>query len=410
MLIKDKHQESAVRNLINPPRKISVLTGGPGRGKTTMLKQILEALQGTNKSMFGMNVLLCCPTGKGAKQMQAAIPHSEPMTIHRMLGCQGPGEWTYNENNRIFGVDCVVCDEASMVGSRLLSRIIDGIDEKAKIILVGDADQLPPVPAGSPFHDICARIKDPRVVNRLIVNFRQAEGSLIADAADKILNKKSIKFGIPGQHALGGSREDDLFFREIEDKELIPDEVFQLCKGWAAKGEDYQILSPQHSGIAGVENLNKYLQEKLNPASPKKRQKKVSAFLTLRTGDKVINKKNNYKLGIFNGFVGHIVRIDSEGILIDFDGEKVMIEEQADLRQIKLAYCLTIHASQGSEYQNGVVICHSSHYFMLSNSLIYVAVSRFKNKLYVVGNKKGLNRAIKNKKSNERQTYLSDVL
>jgi exodeoxyribonuclease V alpha subunit len=403
MFIKDKHQENAIKNLIHPVRKISVLTGGPGRGKTTILKQMLESLQ-------GMKVLLCCPTGKGAKQMQAAIPGSEPMTIHRMLGCQGQGEWTYNENNRIFGVDRVICDEASMVGSELLALIINGVDERAKIILVGDADQLPPVPAGSPFHDICAKIKDPRIVNRLIINYRQASGSLMADAADRILNKKPIKFGIPGQRSLGGSRKDDLFFREIEDKDLIPDEVFTLCKGWAAKGEDYQILSPQHSGVCGVENLNQYLQEKLNPAESEKRQKKVSAFLTLRVGDKVINKKNNYKLNIFNGFVGHIVRIDSSGVLINFDGDQVLIEKQSDLRNIKLAYCLTIHASQGSEYQNGIVVMHSSHYFMLSNSLLYVAISRFKNKLYVIGNRKGINRAIKNKQSDHRQTYLNDVL
>ncbi len=401
-MIYDQHQQSAIENLIKLKNKISILRGTPGVGKTHTLKMIIDKLP-------DKNILLCANTGKAAKVMQEAIPNSKAQTIHRLLGCCGPGEWTYNENNRL-QADVVICDESSMIHSKLLARIIDGISEDAKIILVGDSNQLPPVAAGNPFGDICSNIKNPTIVNTLYTNFRQAEGSLIADAADKILNKKPIKFGIPGQHALGGSREDDLFFREIEDKELIPDDVFQLCKGWAAAGEDYQILSPQHSGVCGVENLNKYLQKKLNPASPKKQQKKVSAFLTLRTGDKVINKKNNYKLGIFNGFVGHIVRIDSEGILIDFDGEKVMIEEQADLRQIKLAYCLTIHASQGSEYQNGVVIIHSSHYFMLSNSLIYVAVSRFKNRLYVVGNKKGIKRAIKNKKSNERQTYLSDVL
>jgi len=401
----DKHQTTAINNIYSSDKKIIVLTGGPGRGKTTILKELIH--------LFGnKKIYLTAPTGKAAKVMEEALNGicliNQPMTIHRLLGCQGPGVWHHDENNRL-DADIVICDEASMVGSELLARIINGVSENAKLVLVGDADQLPPVPPGCPFRDLCDT-DNKSIINKLIVNFRQAEGSLIADACDRVKKRKQILFGRYGQKTLGGTRYDDLFFKGIEDKELIPDIVLDTCRQWADIGMDYQVLSPQHSGVCGVENINKFMQLKLNPAGMGRREYVASAFLTLRVGDKVINKKNNYKLDIFNGYVGRIIKISDDGIVINFDGQEVMLSDRADIKNLRLAYCLTIHSSQGSEYANGVILMHSSHYFMLSNSLLYVALSRFKERLTVIGNKKGLNRAIKNVKSNNRQTYLGDVL
>lgn len=405
-MLYDEYQEAAIKNIINSDKKIQVLTGGPGRGKTFIIKELI--------SLFDNEIIyLCAPTGKAGRVMEEALSAiqlvNKPSTIHRMLGCMGLDAWTYNEDNRL-EADIIIVDESSMVGSLLLARIINSVSEDARIILVGDADQLPPVPAGAPFLDIC-RQNGKQLVSRLVVNFRQREGSLIADATDRILNRKQILFGQYGKHTLGGGREDDLFFHDLEDKNLIPERALDLCFDWAKDGKEYQILAPQHSGFCGVENINIFMQEKLNPAEKGKREYAVSNFLTLRVGDKVINKKNNYKLDIFNGYVGIIKKISVEGeITVDFDGQTVKIVDKGDIKNLRLAYCLTIHSSQGSEYKNGIVIIHSSHYFMLSNSLLYVAVSRFKECLYIVGNKKGLARAIKNVKSNERNTYLKDIL
>ena len=398
----DEHQTAAINNIYSNDQKIVVLTGGPGRGKTTILKELIY--------MFGKKkIYLCCPTGKGAKVMAEALNGvvilNNPMTIHRMLGCQGPGAWLYDENNKL-DADVVVCDEASMVGSELLSRIICGVSDSAKIILIGDADQLPPVPPGCPFRDMC----DGDNVNRLIKNFRQAEGSLIADACDRVRKRKQILFGKYGNKTLSGTRYDDLFFKNIEDKELVPNTVYNTCRQWADIGRDFQVLSPQHSGPCGVENINKFLQLKLNPANKDKNEYVVSNFLTLRVGDKVINKKNNYKLDIFNGFVGRIINIYGQEISVDFDGQMVVLTDRSDIKHLKLAYCLTIHSSQGSEYKYGIIIIHSSHYFMLSNNLLYVAISRFKGQLTIIGNKKGINRALKNIKSNDRQTYIGGAI
>jgi exodeoxyribonuclease V alpha subunit len=293
-----------------------------------------------------------------------------------------------------------------MVDSMLLSKIIVALPENCYLILVGDDNQLPPVAPGQPFTDLI-NYGPKEMVNRLTTNHRQAQGSLIANACLSVLTGEYPVFGKPGENTLGGVLQDDLFFNEQEDKEDIPEVVAGLCRDWHEKKLDYAILSPQKTGVCGVDSLNKYLQETLNPAHPDKVQIKV-AWLTLRVGDKVLQTKNNYQLGVFNGFTGIITNIEPfvDEITVDFDGETIVYRETKDIKQLTLGYCMTVHKSQGSQFQYGVLVCHSSHYYMWSRSILYTGVSRYRQELHVVGDKKAIKRGLSNVVSGERNTYM----
>lgn len=185
-----------------------------------------------------------------------------------------------------------------------------------------------------------------------------------------------------------------------------------VVRDWHDAGKDYCVLAPQKTGVCGVEKINKYLQEQLNPPVPGTQELKTLPWLTLREGDKVMHIKNNYSLDVFNGFTGTITEIEpiSEQVTVDFDGQIVTYCESSDLKELVLGYCMTIHKSQGSQYQYGAIICHSSHYYMWSRQLLYTALSRFREELYVIGNKKALKRAVSNSVEDCRQTYLSLAL
>jgi len=388
-------------------------------GKTTTIKTILKEIWDNGNSdnfILPDDTQLCSPTGKAAKVLDSALQKDEefyntikhkPATIHRMLGCHGV-QWEYDRDNRL---ECklIIVDETSMVDSELLARLIYSVSEDCIFILVGDMGQLPPVSAGQPFHDIIS-LNKPGMINTLNINHRAAEGGMIAYGTDLIRDGRIPKFGIPGGHTLHGVRSDDLFHKKVDDKEEIPAEVLRIIKGWHEQKEDYQVLAPQHSGACGINALNTYLQEELNPGSPGKPELKIYDYV-VRPDDKVINKKNNYKLDIFNGYTGVVLDVGSSGsaMVVDFDGQVVTIDKPEDIKNIKLCYCMSIHASQGSEYQRGVLVIHSSHSYMLSRPLLYVGVSRFKEELWVVGDDKGLRRAVKNNKVSKRQTYLSGL-
>lgn len=416
----DDSQQQAISDISAYPG-ISVLTGGPGRGKTFTIKALLLKLWNTpyttNNPQYPYQpntTYLACPTGRAAKVLDEALAEdaefynmvaNKPATIHRMLGCQGP-TWVYTKDNPL-PADLVVLDETSMVDSELLARVIQSTKLGCKFVLVGDSQQLNPVGPGNPFKDIIGFNKN---VSRLEVNHRQRDGSLIANACELIQKGKAPLFGKHGKHTLQGKLEDDLFFEDYEDKEDIPEKVVELCREWHEQGKDYQVLSPQRNGVVGVENLNKVMQEALNPGSGSGRDEYVIApWLTIREGDKVKNTKNNYELNIFNGFIGTVMDIDQIGFTVDFDGQLVSFEKQKDIKNLVLGYVITYHASQGSQYSKGIIICHSSHSYMLSRNLLYVGISRFKDELVVVGNKKGLSRAVKNVVSTFRNTYLREV-
>jgi len=411
----DASQEKAIIGIANN-KNIAVLTGGPGFGKTFTIKALLQDL--FNEGLNPEKVYLACPTGKAAKVLDKSLAEDDeepiklenrPATIHRLLGCNGP-LWEFNKQNKL-EADCIIIDEASMVDSLLMARVLESVSTGCKFVFVGDKDQLPPVGAGCAFRDIIAA-NLPDTVYRLEKNHRQAAGSLIADACGHIINGERPTFGEVGAKTLGGERLDDLFHIEEEEKEDIPALLVDVVRGWHDKKKDYCVLAPQKTGVCGVEAINKHLQESLNPASDSKQQMKVSAWLTIREGDKVMHIKNNYGLDVFNGFTGVVVSVDPifEQIVVDFDGQIVTYTDKADLKELVLGYCMTIHKGQGSQYQHGAIICHSSHYYMWSRQLLYTAVSRFREELHIIGNKKALKRAISNSVEDSRQTYLSLAL
>ncbi|MDR9502603.1 MAG: AAA family ATPase [Desulfurivibrionaceae bacterium] len=408
MKVLDESQQRAV-DCVKSGLRIIALTGMPGSGKTFTIQAILKEIFAAG--MDPARVYLACPTGKAAKVLEDALDidiENAPSTIHRMLGCRGP-QWEYDRNNPL-PAEFVIIDEASMNDSLLMARLLSSVAEGCRFLLVGDKDQLPPVGPGCPFRDIIVADM-PGVVARLETNHRQKEGSLIADACQRVISGSRPVFGAEGAFTLGGSRADDLFFCDAPEKEEIPAAVVELVRDWSTSGADYCVLAPQRTGVCGVEAMNTYLQEQLNPEAQGKNEIQ-SMGVTLREGDKVMHTKNNYELDVFNGFTGTIREIDpyTKAVLVDYDGQAVLYSETSDIKQLALGYCMTIHKAQGSQYQYGVVICHSSHYYMWSRQLLYTAISRFREKLYIVGNKKALKRSVSNSVDNSRQTYLGLAL
>jgi len=411
----DLSQQQAVDRISSLSSRIYLLIGAGGSGKTFTIQHLLEQLWADESNeITNETTYLAAPTGKASKVINDAFAlaefetYNEAKTIHRLLEFHPRFGWTFNNDNPL-DATLVILDEASMVDSLLLFRVIDALPEGCILILVGDENQLPPVAPGQPFTDLIT-CGSQDIINRLTTNHRQAQGSLIADGCLKILDGKMPTFGRPGENTLGGILQDDMFMIEEDDKENIPEIVAGICRPWHEQGLDYAVLAPQKTGVVGVDAMNKYLQEELNPAATNKAQIKV-AWLTLRVGDKVLQTKNNYNLGVFNGFGGVIKKIgmDFDGeeiIVVDFDGQLVTYRESKDIKELALGYCMTIHKSQGSQFKHGVLVFHSSHYYMASRSIFYTAVSRFRQELHIVGDKRMIKRGLSNVVSGERNTYI----
>jgi len=420
MVALDQSQQAAVDNISKLTHNIHLLIGAGGSGKTFTIQHLLTQLwEAQDNDISNDTTYLACPTGKAAKVLNDAFAQddfkvdNEAKTIHRLLQYNpGTGEWTYNQFNRL-PAKLVILDEVSMVDSLMLEKVVDALPKDCQLILVGDDEQLPPVGPGQPFSDLI--VHGPReIINRLTTNHRQAQGSLIAGGCLDILAGKTPTWGTWGLNTMGGILKDDLFFIEEPEKEEIPFIVSEVCYPWHMAGCDYAVLAPQKTGVCGVDAMNKYLQETLNPASEDKPEINV-AWLTLRVGDKVLQTKNNYDLGVFNGFTGIVqeigINFDGEQtITVNFDGQIVRYEEKEHIKQLTLGYCLTVHKSQGSQFKYGVLICHSSHYFMWSRSLFYTGVSRFRQELHIVGDRKAIKRGLSNVVSGERNTFLKLAL
>lgn len=406
----DQSQQLAVDGISTLSARLYLLTGAGGSGKTFTLQHLLKKLWAIPGSgIRNDTTFLAAATGKAAKVIADSLPedflHNAPSTIHRMLEYAPHTGWGYNADNKLPAA-LIILDESSMIDSELMARVIDAAPGHCRIILVGDVNQLPPVAPGQPFADLIA-LGDSSTVFRLTTNHRQTQGSLIADGCLRVLAGEKLLFGQPGGRTMGGILQDDMFFHEIEEKEEIPQRVVDLCRDWHRNCLDYAVLAPQRTGVCGVEALNKFLQESLNPARDGK-QELSFGFMVLREGDRVLQTKNNYVLGVFNGFMGIITNIDRirKAITVQFDDEEITYEEPDHVKQLALGYCLTVHKSQGSQFQYGVLVCHSSHYYMWSRSLLYTGVSRFRKELHVVGNKKALDRGRTNVQSTERNTFI----
>lgn len=389
----DPVQIEAVKNSVL--NKMTVITGGPGTGKTTIVQVLLHVF-----SYFDFSVSLIAPTGKASNRLEKVTNH-EAKTIHRFLG------YTGNEflRNRDFKVDSdvVIVDEASMVDMSLMYALMQALPSCCRFILVGDVDQLPSVQAGNVLSDIIQS----NMINTVKLKkiFRQAENSMIVRCAHSVNNGDGLRTG-------KGSG--DLFFIKREDSFEITNLVKKLFKVNIPRGypeldlkEDVQILTPMKKGTIGVNNFNEILQDLINPNG-----KEIFKFKRKwREGDKVIQLVNNYELNVFNGEIGVIKSIDDkEGVIvIDFDGN-VIERSFLILSNMDLAYAITIHKSQGNEYPAVIIPVHTEHTIMLQRKLLYTAITRAKDLVVLIGTRKAVEMAINNMMKTERNTYLRERL
>lgn len=377
--------------------KVMVLTGGPGTGKTTTVNGILKVF-----SEYELDILLAAPTGRAAKRMSETTDR-EAITIHRLLEYR-PGGFGKNGENPLEG-DVLIVDESSMIDIQLMDALLKAIPDNMRLILVGDIDQLPSVGAGNVLRDIID--SNSFTVVRLTKIFRQAQTSQIVMNAHRI-NKGEYPEITNGKNA-------DFFFIEAETEnssEIIVNLVKnRLSKCYNILPEEIQILTPMKGGPVGTEFLNTELQKALNPESDGIKLKPYVKYgsTIYRLGDKVMQIKNDYDKGVFNGDIGFITKIDLEDseIVITFD-ERAVEYDKSDLDEIVHAYAVTIHKSQGSEYPIVVMPITMSHYIMLQRNLLYTAVTRAKKVFVMVGDKKAVVRAVKNMTVNKRNTMLKE--
>jgi len=382
----DASQNAALAMALEEP--IAIITGGPGTGKTTILREALARLE------EGTRVALCAPTGKAAKRMTEATG-VEAKTIHRLLGFNPMVRDFYHNANNPLAFDIVFADEASMIDVELFADLCDAIDERTtRLVLVGDANQLPSVGPGAILADLVHGELVPTA--RLDQVHRSAAKSWICSSAPKILAGEELDL----------SPRDDFRFVEVEDSAGVARAVGDALEEFAGA----QILVPQRTGKAGADAINVELQSRFNPLRPLETQwGKAPHFL--RTRDRVIHTKNNYNLGVFNGEVGEVAEINdsSKRMLIEFPDRAMPVEyTRADTFSLRLAYALTIHKSQGSEWPWVVVVVHNSHAFMLTRQLLYTAITRGKAGVVIVGNKRGISNALSSKRSTTRNTALAE--
>ena len=389
----DEIQADAIRKAA--VSKVMVLTGGPGTGKTTTTQGIIAAYRS-----FGLKILLAAPTGRAAKRMTEATG-LEAKTIHRLLECKPPEGYQKNEDNPLDG-DVLIIDECSMIDMILMNALLKAIPEGMRLILVGDIDQLPSVGAGNVLRDIIDSGVFPVV--RLTRIFRQAQSSRI------IMNAHAINEGkFPD---ISNGKNTDFFYIEKEDPEEAVQEIVRLVKNnlpryYKTPWNHIQVLTPMQKGIVGAANLNLALQEALNPQGDGLRR---GGYL-FRTGDKVMQIRNNYEKEIFNGDIGTVESVDLQERTLKVNFDQHIIEyEASELDELVHAYATTIHKAQGSEYPIVVMPVLMNHYVMLQRNLIYTGITRAKKVLVIVGTRKALSYAVRNVTVTKRNTFLKERL
>lgn len=404
-LFLDRWQESCQFQLAEGQREavsqslqsgMLVITGGPGTGKTTVVQAIIRLAE-----QEGLRIVLCAPTGRAAKRL-AETTERKAKTIHRLLvpeGFAGGRQvFEYNETKQL-PADLVIVDEVSMLDMEMLYHLLQALSPHCRCILVGDADQLPSVGAGAVLHDIIQSEILPVV--RLETIFRQKEGGRIVTNA----------------HLINGGRlpvvnEDEEFrFVEIEREEQGADVICRLYAAETAEAGDkfaVQVLSPMYKNPCGVDNLNAVIQSAVNGPQKGKGEHKAGK-MTFRTGDKVMQKQNNYDKGVFNGDIGEIFAVQNDIVYVRYPEQDVKYEGQ-EIDEITLAYAITVHKSQGSEYHTVIMTLVNSHGIMLQRNLLYTAVTRAKGKVILVGTKAALRTAVQNVRTSRRFTLLAQRL
>jgi len=391
-----EQQQSAVRMALT--EKVSILTGGPGTGKTTITRSIIQLLLAKRCS-----VLLCAPTGRAAKRLSEATG-LEAKTIHRLLEVKPAEGFRFaRDQDNPLDADMVIVDETSMVDILLMNHLLKAVEAGSHLLLVGDVDQLPSVGAGNVLRDLIA--SDVIPVTRLDTIFRQAEDSYI------IVNAHRINRGeMPVCN--GPARDFFLFAADAAERaaDLVLDVVAQRIPakfGYDAD-RDIQVLSPMHRGAAGVGELNRRLQETLNPPDARKAQS-VHGSRTFRVGDRVMQILNDYDRQVFNGDMGRVTALDLEEhtLTVNFDGALVGYEF-TQLDELVHAYAVSIHKSQGSEFPVVVIPILTQHYMMLQRNLLYTGVTRAAKLVVLVGNPRAIAIAVHNDKIAQRNTRLTE--
>lgn len=387
--LADKQREAVEKSLESG---MTVITGGPGTGKTTVVQTIIRLAE-----QEGLRILLCAPTGRAAKRL-AETTQRKAKTIHRLLipdGRQGRIQvFEYNET-KLLPADLVIVDEVSMLDMEMMYHLLSALKPQCRCILVGDADQLPSVGAGAVLHDIIASGQVPVV--RLDTIFRQQEGGCI------VTNAHLINSG-----RLPVVNEDPEFrFVEIEDEAQGAEKISALYNSELLETGDkfaVQVLSPMYKNPCGVDNLNQLIQGRFNPPAEEKGELKGKNVI-FRVGDKVMQKHNDYEKGVFNGDIGEIFAIQKDMVYVRYPEQDVKYEGQ-EVDEITLAYAITVHKSQGSEYHTVIMVLVNSHAIMLQRNLFYTAVTRAKRKVILVGSKRAVQTAVQNQRTSRRFTLL----
>ncbi len=393
--LAEKQVEAIVNALKN---RVMVLTGGPGTGKTTIINAMLKVF-----SRLKQKSMLAAPTGRAAKRMSETTGH-EAKTIHRLLEFTlQKGGFQKNDQNPL-GYDVLIIDEASMIDTILMYHLLKAVKPGTVLILVGDVNQLPSVGAGNVLNDIIASGAIPVVALNEI--FRQARTSRIITNAHRI-NRGKLPIISPPEP------KSDFYFIEQEDPEKVLKIILEMIKVRIPHSfkfdpvNEIQVLTPMHKGLVGAHNLNTQLQKELNPQGAGI----IRGGREYRVNDKVMQIRNNYDKDVFNGDIGRIFRIfpDEQEVVIAFDDRKVTYD-YPDMDEIMLAYAISVHKSQGSEYPAVIIPILTQHYILLQRNLIYTAVTRGKKLVVIVGTKKALAMGVNNDKTQKRFTYLKNRL
>ena len=379
--------------------KVSIMTGGPGTGKTTILRAVLAILE-----QLKLKVVLAAPTGRAAKRMSEAT-NREAKTLHRLLDFRpGDGKFRHDQDNPL-KADAVIVDETSMMDTSLAYHLLKAVPRHASLLLVGDVDQLPSVGPGNVLRDILDSGSVPSI--KLDEIFRQGERSQIVEQAHRI-NQGNMPRWPRNLNVLS-----DFYVVTTEDPDRAAEIIVELCATRIPRRfgfdpmNDIQVLCPMNRGSVGSSALNGRLQEALNPSGPA-----VTRFgRTYRQGDRVLQTVNDYEKRVFNGDLGRVTRLDlnAGSLTVAYDEDEVDYDFN-ELDELLPAYAISVHRSQGSEYPCVVIPVMTQHYLMLQRNLIYTAVTRGRKLAVLVGSPKAIAIAVKNQKSTKRHTALADRL